>query len=87
MLKNISRTVDICLPWQSYKVPMHAYDHGVVMHIITGDRPWFVEKQHCQEVDSSCLQHVQTVQLTYSKHETLLHWHVSSLSAPGPVST
>ena len=24
----------VCLPWQCYKDPMHAYDHGVAMHII-----------------------------------------------------
>ena len=72
----IIKRTDLC--WQAYKDPMHAYDHGVAMHIITA----VVRTLHKLEIDLGLPKNTLVKKLTArvynmcssidSKHETLL---------------
>jgi hypothetical protein len=78
---------------QAYKDPMHAYDHGVAMHINTG----IVKTIHKLEIDlglpKNSIMHKLTARLhnlscsLLSKHTTLMGFtHQSIMMALSPFS-
>ena len=54
----------VCLPWQCYKDPMHAYDHGVAMHILNA----LVKTIHKLEMDLGLPRNTILLKLTASLH-------------------